>query len=90
MSGSVENPPPDLAAYIASLDTRTGERPRRGWFAAQADEDDPAVLPGYRWRPYLQIDGAALPIAVSFASEAECEQFIRENVLEKGLLVNGA
>ena len=57
-----------------------------GWFADTRDTDDPDQTPGYPWSPYLQSPGLCTPLQIWFASEAECESWIRENVLGKELL----
>lgn len=58
---------------------------RRGWFA-DYDDDQDSDWHG-KWRPYLQLDGMCFPLAdIGFYSEADCDQFIRDDILGKGLL----
>lgn len=57
----------------------------RGWFA-DIDEDTGPSDP-YRWQPCLETGAGHIPcFSVWFATEDECTQWIRENVLGVGLL----
>lgn len=53
-----------------------------GWFP---DVDNEADV-HWPWRPYLQVSGACLPLAVSFDTEEACLAWIRENVIGQGEL----
>lgn len=55
---------------------------RRGWFA----DIDGEAEPGYPWQPCLQLDGMCLSFGVWFATEHECVDFIKSNVLGRDLL----
>jgi hypothetical protein len=59
---------------------------RAGWFADPGDKDDDGYDERYPWRPYLQISAGCVPLRLWFASKEDCEQFIRDEVLGKGLL----
>jgi hypothetical protein len=48
---------------------------KRGWFADQDDEN------GGMWRPYFQTDGVCAGIELWFDTEAECDQFIDEELV---------
>ncbi|MBA2896422.1 hypothetical protein [Nonomuraea soli] len=50
-----------------------------GWFADYDERSD-------EWKPYLQLDGCALPLMISFRSESDCETLIRDDVLGRGLI----
>jgi hypothetical protein len=72
-----------LAEYEAKV--RKPAAGRRGWFA-DYDDDQDSDWHG-KWRPYLQLDGMCFPLAdIGFYSEADCDQFIRDDILGKGLL----
>jgi hypothetical protein len=54
----------------------------RGWFAEQGD-NQPAP---WNWRPVLQLDGMVMPAdGPWFDTEAGCLEFIRDNVLGRGM-----
>lgn len=58
-----------------------------GWFA----DVDPDVTSGeHVWQPCLQLEGMCLPIEVWFSTEAECLEFIRENVIGQGEIAGPA
>lgn len=59
-----------------------------GWFAdvPAVDEWADAPSPESPWRPYLQLDGIRVSMNVWFRTEDDCTQFIREEVLGKGML----
>lgn len=59
---------------------------RAGWFADPRDEDDEDLVPGYPWTPFLQSPGMCTPLRLGFATKVECEQWIRDNVIGKGML----
>lgn len=66
---------------------------RVGWFADVEDvERDPdgnqasPSLPGYEWQPVLQTAGLCLSMDIWFPSKGECEKWISDNVLGKGLI----
>lgn len=52
-----------------------------GWFADIDAKDDPEATPEHPWRPYLQLDGMCLPLAIRFASKEDCDRFITEDIL---------
>lgn len=54
---------------------------RRGWLA-DVDESAPAYS---RWQPVLQADGVCLPFEIWFSTEAECLDWIRRDVLGRGM-----
>lgn len=54
-----------------------------GWFA----EFDREASAGVPWRPVLQLDGGHAPdLDIWFASQQECEDWIRDNVIGRGML----
>ena len=58
-----------------------------GWFADTRDEDDPECFPGYEWSPFLQTSGLCAPLrGLGFQSKKECEDWIKTNVIGKGML----
>jgi hypothetical protein len=56
----------------------------RGWFADLADEEE--RNPRWPWQPFIQITGSCLPLPVWFETEAECLDFIRTDIVGRGLL----
>lgn len=48
------------------------------WFANITN--DVADHPDAKWQPFLQADGACIPLAVWFHSEQECVAFIDEHL----------
>lgn len=56
--------------------------PGRGWFARLGDDDD--AFPGY-WQPTLQLDGLQVPSGIGFTTEEDCLDFIRTEILGKGM-----
>lgn len=56
-----------------------------GWLAVKErpDEDHDHRYP---WFPALEVGGSSYPLPVWFATEDECEAFIRDTVIGKGLL----
>lgn len=56
----------------------------RGWFADLSDEEE--RNPQFPWQPFLQTDGCCLPLRIWFATKAECEDFIRQDVAGRRLL----
>ncbi|MGI5144807.1 hypothetical protein ACQEVC_45570 [Plantactinospora sp. CA-294935] len=58
---------------------------RVGWFADVEDVDsedgEPRSDPAYPWQPVLQTAGLCLSLDIWFASRAECEQWLRDNVI---------
>ena len=59
---------------------------RLGWFADISDPDDEDHIPTAPWRAYLQVGYGCLPLRVWFTSKADCERFIRDEVVGKDLL----
>ena len=57
--------------------------PMFGWFA---DVDEDSAINEYSWRPYLQCDGYVAGLDIWFETEEACNQWIRENVLDKRLI----
>lgn len=55
-----------------------------GWFADLADEEERD--PRCPWQPFLQISGCCFPLPVWFASEEDCMEFIRDDIVGRGLL----
>lgn len=55
----------------------------RGWFA-DLDEERGEVA-GYAWRPFLQCPGHVVPADIWFASEEDCQEFIRTDILGRGM-----
>jgi hypothetical protein len=55
--------------------------PRKMWFA---DTDEDAPNDHCPWQPVLQLDGFCASVSMWFATEAECEAFIRENLVGTG------
>jgi hypothetical protein len=56
-----------------------------GWFAGNRSEDD-EVDAHYPWQPILQDEGVQSPLAVWFATEADCVAFIKSKVIGRGLM----
>lgn len=60
---------------------------RTGWIADPGHTDDEDYLPSAPWRPYLICDGSVIvPLRMWFTTKAECERFIRDEVLGKPLI----
>ena len=56
------------------------------WFADQLGPDDASHQPGReRWQAFLQVDGMVCPVEPKFLSEADCLDFIREQILPAGV-----
>lgn len=56
---------------------------REGWFS-DVDPDDET---GYAWQPCIQTDAGSVPsLSVWFATEADCDAFIRDYVLGRGMI----
>lgn len=55
-----------------------------GWFADLADDDERD--PRWPWQPFLQTNGCCFPLRVWFASEKDCVDFIRDEIVGRGLL----
>lgn len=64
-----------MARYVQSL----------GWFASETDEDDPDHNEEFPWRPFLQLPGLQVWLSISFQTEEACLDFIKKDVLGKGL-----
>jgi len=63
-----------------------GSQVKTGWFADIANVDDPLLKSdGYRWQPCLQLGGWCPSLDVWFATEAECERFIKDEILGRGM-----
>jgi hypothetical protein len=61
----------------------TSER-ETGWFAGLVDEDERDER--WPWVPALQIPGECHHLTPTFATEAECLDFIRTHILGKPIL----
>lgn len=60
---------------------------RRGWFADVDDPEDPdaGCSEEFPWQAVIQVAGACHPIGgVWFSSKADCEEFIRDEIIGKG------
>lgn len=58
-----------------------------GWFVERVRDDDPDFNPRWPYRATLQIRGGGASLdGFRFATEAECLDFIRTDVIGKGLL----
>lgn len=68
------------------MDNERMETDRRGWFADPGDEDEDDYDAQHPWRPYLQAAGLCVPLRMWFATKAECEEFIRTEVLGAEML----
>lgn len=55
-----------------------------GWFADLDEEQAPVSK--FRWRPFLQLRGHVVRLDVWFASEADCNTFIRTEIIGKEIL----
>jgi hypothetical protein len=54
-----------------------------GWYA---EEDTDAPVAGFAWRAVLQLPGMVVPTEGHwFETEAACLEFIRDDILGKGL-----
>lgn len=55
---------------------------KRGWLADWDDDQASYADSKYAWRPMLQIDGMTVTCdGPWFATEAECERFIRDEII---------
>jgi hypothetical protein len=58
-----------------------------GWFAERVPDDDPDFNPGFPYRATLQLSGFVVTTQGPwFATEADCLDFIRDDITGKGLL----
>lgn len=56
----------------------------RGWFA---DIDEDGGSSGFVWQPYLETGHGVVPtLSVWFVSREDCEDFIREHLVDVGVL----
>lgn len=55
-----------------------------GWFADLDDDAD--VDPKFPWSPMIQTAGGCYPLPIWFQTEADCVEFIRRDILGRGLL----
>lgn len=56
-----------------------------GWFADITDEEDRDSR--WPWQPFIQTAGGCFPLqGVWFATEEECEIFIRGEIIGRGVL----
>lgn len=58
-----------------------------GWFAEEIPDDDPDFNARWPYRAVLQLPGMVVTTTGHwFATEADCLDFIRDDILGKGLL----
>ncbi|HKN57144.1 MAG TPA: hypothetical protein VJX66_31960 [Amycolatopsis sp.] len=55
-----------------------------GWFADMSDEE--YRLPEFPWQPFIQTAGGCFPLPIWFETEDACIEFIRKDILGRGLL----
>ena len=55
-----------------------------GWFADLAAEDE--RVESAPWQPFLQIPGSCVGMTIWFQTEADCEDFIRREILGQPML----
>lgn len=59
----------------------TYQRPT-GWFADTTESETASML----WHPILQLPGICVPMEIWFETEADCEDFIRREILGQPML----
>lgn len=55
-----------------------------GWFADVSDPDE--MVAGAPWQPFIQTAGCIFPLPVRFETKETCDEFIRRDLLNKGML----
>lgn len=65
---------------MTSRNTDSGNH--HGWFADLSDEDVRDAR--HPWQPFVQLDGMCLPLPIWFATEADCEGWIRDELPKLG------
>jgi hypothetical protein len=78
----------DVATAKAEVDAQLERAPLgldepSGWFA---DLSDNKTLPSYPWQPFLQLVSGCYPLPLWFSTEADCEDFIRTDILGQTML----
>jgi hypothetical protein len=70
-----------MADRVLAAGFRRVRSDRRGWFA----DLDESATDDFRWAPHLQADGVIPSLDIWFRTEDECMDWIRENVIGRGL-----
>lgn len=82
-----ESPVAAVPALPATARTATAaelDAGRLGWWFATHCDESAGGLPDHPWRPMLQLDDTALFLdGVWFATEQDCIDFVRDNVIPR-------